>query len=65
MQTGPAVRGDEDTILRHLELLKEHPERKGLYALLNKSRFKAAGECEGWSPLGAYAKLREEIQVAL
>jgi predicted short-subunit dehydrogenase-like oxidoreductase (DUF2520 family) len=31
MQTGPAVRGDADTILRHLELLKQHPQWLELY----------------------------------
>jgi predicted short-subunit dehydrogenase-like oxidoreductase (DUF2520 family) len=31
MQTGPAARGDEDTIRRHLELLKTRPELRDLY----------------------------------
>jgi predicted short-subunit dehydrogenase-like oxidoreductase (DUF2520 family) len=37
MQTGPAIRGDEDTLKRHLELLKKHPERAALYQLLSDS----------------------------
>ncbi len=31
MQTGPAVRGDGETIQRHLELLKRHPQWLELY----------------------------------
>jgi predicted short-subunit dehydrogenase-like oxidoreductase (DUF2520 family) len=31
MQTGPAVRGDEETINRHLLLLKKHPNWKTIY----------------------------------
>lgn len=37
MQTGPAVRGDADTIRRHLELLDGHPRWKELYAMLSAS----------------------------
>lgn len=37
MQTGPAVRGDTDTINRHLELLKSHPEWQLLYDQLTQS----------------------------
>jgi predicted short-subunit dehydrogenase-like oxidoreductase (DUF2520 family) len=37
MQTGPAVRGDEETIQRHIALLQEHPEWLQLYADLSKS----------------------------
>jgi predicted short-subunit dehydrogenase-like oxidoreductase (DUF2520 family) len=37
MQTGPAVRGDQETIQRHLDLLLEHPEWKRLYAGLTES----------------------------
>lgn len=31
MQTGPAMRGDLDTLQRHLELLKQHPEWVAIY----------------------------------
>lgn len=31
MQTGPAARGDEDTISRHLKLLQSHPDWQELY----------------------------------
>lgn len=31
-QTGPAVRGDEETMQKHLELLKAHPDLRDLYA---------------------------------
>lgn len=37
MQTGPAVRGDEETIRRHLSLLANHPEWQTLYANLSQS----------------------------
>lgn len=37
MQTGPAVRGDTDTMQRHLTLLDKHPEWQELYARLSKS----------------------------
>jgi predicted short-subunit dehydrogenase-like oxidoreductase (DUF2520 family) len=37
MQTGPAVRGDEDTIRRHLDLLKNRPEWQELYAKMSAS----------------------------
>jgi predicted short-subunit dehydrogenase-like oxidoreductase (DUF2520 family) len=37
MQTGPAVRGDEDTIARHLKLLQNHPEYEALYRQLSLS----------------------------
>ncbi len=36
MQTGPAVRGDKDTIERHLTLLNQHPEWKKIYALISE-----------------------------
>lgn len=35
MQTGPAARGDEDTIRRHLALLEAHPAWRELYARLS------------------------------
>lgn len=34
MQTGPAVRGDEDTVKRHLKLLSNHPDWQALYEKL-------------------------------
>jgi len=37
MQTGPAVRGDVDTIQRHLNLLEQYPEWRDLYDGLTKS----------------------------
>ena len=37
MQTGPAIRGDEDTIRRHLEDLSGHPEWRELYLAISKS----------------------------
>ena len=36
VQTGPAVRGDQSTIDKHLKLLNEMPEYKEIYALLSK-----------------------------
>ncbi len=36
-QTGPAVRGDESTIKKHLSLLKEYPEFYKIYELLSES----------------------------
>lgn len=35
-QTGPAKRGDAQTVNRHLQLLAEHPETAVLYAILSK-----------------------------
>ncbi len=37
MQTGPAMRGDADTLKRHLELLKNHPEWSEIYRILSAS----------------------------
>lgn len=34
-QTGPAVRGDEQTILRHLQMLDDHPQLWKMYALIS------------------------------
>lgn len=42
-QTGPARRGDQGTIQRHLELLAD-PRHKGLYALLSESIKNEYGE---------------------
>lgn len=36
-QTGPAIRHDSETIHKHLELLKQHPQLKNLYILLTES----------------------------
>lgn len=36
-QTGPAMRHDGETIQKHLELLKSHPQLKDLYVLLTES----------------------------
>lgn len=37
MQTGPAMRGDTDTINRHLKLLEQHPEWQNLYKKISDS----------------------------
>lgn len=37
LQTGPAIRGDEDTIRRHLELLKQQGDLAALYRALSLS----------------------------
>jgi predicted short-subunit dehydrogenase-like oxidoreductase (DUF2520 family) len=37
VQTGPAIRYDKETIQKHLDLLKEHPQLKNLYILLTES----------------------------
>ena len=37
VQTGPALRHDEETIKKHLELLKDHPHLKKIYELLTES----------------------------
>ena len=36
MQTGPAIRGDMDTIREHLALLSGHPDYKEIYELISK-----------------------------
>jgi len=35
-QTGPAIRGDRNTLRRHIELLKEEPELQALYKLMSE-----------------------------
>jgi predicted dinucleotide-binding enzyme len=37
VQTGPALRHDSETIHKHLELLKNHPQLKNIYVLLTES----------------------------
>ncbi|MEO7924536.1 MAG: Rossmann-like and DUF2520 domain-containing protein [Chitinophagaceae bacterium] len=37
VQTGPATRHDAETIQKHLELLKNHPQLKNIYVLLTES----------------------------
>lgn len=37
VQTGPALRHDEETIKKHLSLLKDHPRLKKIYELLTES----------------------------
>ncbi len=37
MQTGPALRGDADTVKRHLALLKKHPDWQEVYEKLTSS----------------------------
>ncbi|MBI5857455.1 MAG: DUF2520 domain-containing protein [Sphingobacteriales bacterium] len=36
-QTGPAIRQDTETIQKHLEILKNHPQLKNIYVLLTGS----------------------------
>jgi len=36
-QTGPAIRHDSETIHKHLDLLKDHPQLKNIYVLLTES----------------------------
>jgi len=36
-QTGPAIRHDKETLQKHLELLKDHPQLKNIYILLTES----------------------------
>lgn len=37
VQTGPAIRHDKETIQKHLELIKDHPQLKNLYVLITES----------------------------
>lgn len=37
VQTGPAIRGDQATIARHLEQLQEYPELAQIYSMMSKS----------------------------
>ena len=37
MQTGPAIRGDQQTIKRHLKALKEFPEYQKIYRMMTES----------------------------
>lgn len=37
VQTGPALRHDSETIHKHLDLLKSHPQLKNIYVLLTES----------------------------
>ena len=36
-QTGPAIRHDKETLQKHIELLKNHPQLKNIYLLLTES----------------------------
>ena len=36
MQTGPAIRGDQATMEKHLEMLGKYPELKGLYEVFSR-----------------------------
>ncbi len=36
-QTGPAVRGDQKTIEKHLSLLNDHPQLRDLYLMISNS----------------------------
>ena len=47
LQTGPALRGDQPTIDRHLEILRERREMRDIYALMTTSiqqHYKTAGQ---------------------
>lgn len=44
VQTGPAVRGDEETMNRHLEFLRAHPELEKLYRDLSQSIVNFTGQ---------------------
>ncbi len=47
MQTGPAIRNDEETVRKHLEYLKAYPEYQQIYDMITKSimtRHKKANE---------------------
>ena len=35
-RTGPAVRGDRETMNKHIELLKDHPEWEKLYTFISR-----------------------------
>jgi predicted short-subunit dehydrogenase-like oxidoreductase (DUF2520 family) len=37
LQTGPAIRGDEETIQKHLKMLKDHPQLSTIYLALTHS----------------------------
>lgn len=36
-QTGPAIRHDKETIQKHIDLLKDHPQLKNIYLLMTES----------------------------
>ncbi len=44
-QTGPAVRGDEETMKKHLLLLKEHPEWEKMYTFVSRD-IKGSGKAK-------------------
>lgn len=37
LQTGPAIRGDKDTIQKHLQILSEYPEIKLIYSVMTNA----------------------------
>jgi hypothetical protein len=37
MQTGPAIRSDENTIKKHLDFLEKHQKNRALYLAISKS----------------------------
>ena len=43
-QTGPAIRNDNDTIQRHLQILKDHPSLKNIYEQLTGSINRSIGQ---------------------
>jgi 3-deoxy-D-manno-octulosonate 8-phosphate phosphatase (KDO 8-P phosphatase) len=46
-QTGPAVRFDKDTILKHLESLNNFPHYRNLYSLISNSIYNRHNNSEG------------------
>jgi predicted short-subunit dehydrogenase-like oxidoreductase (DUF2520 family) len=57
--TGPIVRGDADTVRRHLEALATHPDTRALYAVLSAAAVKIAREA------GSNAAALQEIEELL
>jgi len=41
MQTGPAIRGDQKTMERHLDFLKQYPDWAQLYKLISAGIIKS------------------------
>lgn len=51
LQTGPAARGDQITMDKHLSLLEDYPFMRALYDLLSKSIRSTAGHDQGESKI--------------
>lgn len=63
--TGPIARGDQTTVLKHLEALKEDPDDRILYTLLGKRTLALAQEEKLKNPerVNALLEILEEEQV--